>query len=88
MLEFSEEQIIDGQNKAYLEAGHDAYFGNGFRAGVKFVLDALNKSFVLPSTISTDQSELVCPKCEGHNTQIVYAESQCYCEDCNDHFRA
>jgi hypothetical protein len=41
MVEFSEEQLIDAQNKAYLEAGHNAYFGNGFNAGVKFVLDAL-----------------------------------------------
>lgn len=44
MIEFSEEQIIDAQNEAYLKSGHNAYFGNGFYAGVKFVLDALKNT--------------------------------------------
>ena len=40
------------------------------------------------SSASTGQIEVSCPKCEGKNTQIIYAESQCYCEDCENHFSA
>jgi len=36
----TKEQIKEGLDKAYKEAGHNAYFGNGFEAGVKFVLNA------------------------------------------------
>lgn len=32
----TDEQIKKGLNKAYKEAGQNAYFGNGFEAGVKF----------------------------------------------------
>lgn len=43
MIKLTEEQIIDGQNEAYLKAGHNAYFGNGFNAGVEFALKQVNK---------------------------------------------
>ena len=36
MKEFTEKQIEDAINKAYEEAGDNAYFGNGFRRGIKF----------------------------------------------------
>lgn len=36
-------EIKEARHKAYQEAGHNAYFGNGFEAGVKFALDALKK---------------------------------------------
>ena len=45
MIKLTEEQIIDGQNEAYLKAGHNAYFGNGFNAGVKFALEQINVHF-------------------------------------------
>lgn len=32
-------EIADGMNAAYVKAGHNAYFGNGFTAGVKFALE-------------------------------------------------
>ena len=32
----TDEQIKQGLDKAYNEAGHNAYFGNGFEAGVKY----------------------------------------------------
>lgn len=35
----TEDQIANGMNAAYLKAGHNAYFGNGFRAGVEFILN-------------------------------------------------
>jgi len=43
MIKLTEEQIINGQNEAYLKAGHNAYFGNGFNAGVDFALKQVNK---------------------------------------------
>ena len=43
MIKLTEEQIIDGQNEAYLKAGYNAYFGNGFNAGVEFALKQVNK---------------------------------------------
>lgn len=43
MIKLTEEQIIDGQNEAYLKAGYNAYFGNGFNAGVEFALKEVNK---------------------------------------------
>lgn len=39
----SEAEIADGCNKAYLEAGHNAYFSNGFHAGVTFASTKLCK---------------------------------------------
>jgi len=35
-MKFTEEQIKKGLDKAYKESGDNAYFGNGFYAGVKF----------------------------------------------------
>lgn len=32
-------EIADGMNAAYVKAGHNAYFGEGFRAGVEFALE-------------------------------------------------
>lgn len=39
----TDEQIKQGLDKAYKEAGHNAYFGNGFEAGVKFALEQVKK---------------------------------------------
>ena len=36
-------EIADACNKAYLKAGHNAYFGNGFEAGVRFALEQVKK---------------------------------------------
>ena len=36
----SEEEINEGLIVAYREAGHNAYFGNGFHAGVEFANSA------------------------------------------------
>jgi hypothetical protein len=37
----SEENIIDACNTAYLKAGHNAYFGEGFSRGVDFAIEKL-----------------------------------------------
>lgn len=33
---FTKEEIKEGLDKAYKEAGHNAYFSNGFNAGIRF----------------------------------------------------
>jgi hypothetical protein len=37
---FTEKEIKDARDKAYKEAGHNAYFGNGFEAGIKFAIES------------------------------------------------
>lgn len=41
-FKITDAQIADGCNEAYLRAGHNAYFGNGFNAGVEFALKLVN----------------------------------------------
>ena len=41
-FKITDRQITDGCNDAYLKAGHNAYFGNGFSAGVEFALKLVN----------------------------------------------
>lgn len=36
MKEISENEISNAMDVAYMEAGHNAYFGNGFKAGIEF----------------------------------------------------
>ena len=40
----TEEEVQQGLNKAYKELGHNAYFGNGFKAGVRFAEQKLKNS--------------------------------------------
>jgi len=46
-MEVTEEQISDACNKAYVEAGHNGYFANGFNSGVRFVLEKQKEFFVI-----------------------------------------
>jgi hypothetical protein len=39
----TEKEISDAMDKAYIEAGHNTYFGNGFRAGVNFALESIKE---------------------------------------------
>lgn len=41
-MKISDEEIKDGLDQAYKDAGHNAYFGNGFDAGVRFALKYIN----------------------------------------------
>lgn len=38
MNTITEQEIMKGITEAYKQAGHNAYFGNGFRAGIEFAL--------------------------------------------------
>jgi len=46
----TDEQIKKGLDKAYEEAGHNPYFGNGFQAGVKFAQEQV-KNCSIPDVI-------------------------------------
>lgn len=57
MIEITDEQINEGLGKAYKRAGHNAYFGNGFEAGVKFtreLVENLTIPCVIPSLLEID----------------------------------
>ena len=43
MKKLTESEIADGMNAAYLKAGHNAYFGNGFTAGIEFALSLMEE---------------------------------------------
>lgn len=43
MIDITEDQINEGLGKAYRKAGNNAYFGNGFQAGVKFTIEQIEK---------------------------------------------
>lgn len=45
-------EIADACNKAYIKAGHNAYFGNGFEAGVRFALEQV-KNCSIPAVIGS-----------------------------------
>ena len=69
-MELTKEQIKQGLDKAYKEAGHNAYFGNGFEAGVKYAQEQfkiLNIPVVMhiasrPAGICAE--EWWCPNCK------------------------
>ncbi len=41
MKTISEEKVTQALNKAFEKAGQNAYFGNGFRMGVKFAMEQI-----------------------------------------------
>lgn len=42
MIKIEEKEIRKGIDEAYKKAGSNAYFGNGFQAGVEFALKQVN----------------------------------------------
>ena len=42
-MKISRKEINKALDEAFIEAGHNAYFGNGFEAGVRFALKEINK---------------------------------------------
>ncbi len=46
-MKITNEQIKAGLNEAYKKAGHNAYFGNGFHAGVEFALNKVSNTDLL-----------------------------------------
>lgn len=55
-MELTREQIKQGLDEAYKEAGHNAYFGNGFEAGVKYAQEQLK---ILNIPVVSKRSELL-----------------------------
>jgi len=51
-------------NKAYKKAGNNAYFGNGFNAGVKFALEYIKtcNAPAVSESVEPVGEDTVCPK--------------------------
>lgn len=47
MIQIEEKEIVKGIDEAYKKAGSNAYFGNGFKAGVDFALERV-KNLTIP----------------------------------------
>ena len=47
MIQIEEKEIVKGIDEAYKKAGSNAYFGNGFQAGVDFALEKV-KNLTIP----------------------------------------
>lgn len=47
MIQIEEKEIVKGIDEAYKKAGRNAYFGNGFQAGVDFALERV-KNLTIP----------------------------------------
>lgn len=44
MEKLTREEIDKGLDEAYKNAGHNAYYGNGFHAGIEFALNNLKET--------------------------------------------
>jgi hypothetical protein len=75
-----EEQMIDAENTAYLKAGHNAYFGNGFKAGVEFALEQINKN-VAKSNVK------LCSLCGAIFKPHEQNPNDAICKDCHSKLR-
>lgn len=56
-MEISKEQIKAGLDEAFEKAGNNAYFGNGFNAGVEFAQEQINSSNDIHNVIDILKSE-------------------------------
>jgi len=54
MIQIEEKEIVKGIDEAYKKAGSNAYFGNGFQAGVDFALKQV-ENLTIPDVVG--QSE-------------------------------
>lgn len=70
----TDEQIADACNKAYLKAGHNAYFGNGFEAGVKFALEQV-KNLSSNTVLGDSLPSIKCDDCKGD----ISKDGECFC---------
>ena len=78
MENLTEDQIQKGLDEAYKKAGSNAYFGNGFKAGIKFALKILN------GDTEKRESKLFCYTCNC--TEGTNAKGNNYCSMCDHYF--
>ena len=71
----TEQEIEKGLDSAYKKAGQNAYFGNGFRAGLDFALKALNTQNTAPNSEYKSPSAQSCKGCKN--------QSNLYCNKCS-----
>lgn len=76
MIQIEEKEIVKGIDEAYKKAGSNAYFGNGFKAGVDFALERV-KNLAIPDVVG-ESEQLPC------DCDVPLAETtlQVYCPKC------
>ena len=79
MIQIEEKEIVKGIDEAYKKAGSNAYFGNGFKAGVDFALERV-KNLTIPVVVGQSE-QLVCDVCESANNIQTYC-GKCMEERC------
>ncbi len=76
----TDRQIKDGCRDAYLKAGHNAYFGNGFEAGVKFAIEQVKKCSI---PVVVGRSEQFC-SCSFVMIMRDEKTDVAYCAECRN----
>ncbi len=78
MKKFTPIEIQDGLDKAFVAAGHNAYFGNGFRMGIEFAQDNAHDRVVtsLLGFITNDKDLIHIKKDSGSNSFHVSFNAQ------------
>ncbi len=61
--------VMAALDKAYKEAGNNAYFGNGFKAGIQYAFDYYKNQ---------DSEYSTCPNCSNEYMH----KNDCFCENC------
>ena len=82
MRKLTEEEIQKGLDEAYKNAESNAYFGNGFKAGIEF---ALNQGQTLLIHSVVGQSEQLCKHKRVIKSRLRMVDGKSrYCKDCQE----
>jgi hypothetical protein len=75
MIQIEEKEIIKGIDEAYKKAGSNAYFGNGFQAGVDFALERVKNLTIHDVNSRLPFKEELDKMCE-HYIQVTEEEDK------------
>lgn len=78
-------------SKIYLQTGHEnpvADFNMLDLESITWSADRINDTDIEFALVRKESEELICPNCNSVDTQIIYAQSDCYCENCDKEFKA
>jgi len=78
-MEFTKEQMSKALDEAYKKAGHNAYFANGFEAGVKYAQEQFK---ILNIPVVVGRSEQLKTFCEDCLQDVKDSEQVILCKSC------
>ena len=70
------EEYVEALNKAYKEAGHNAYFGNGFGKGYDFAMAQPKHIFDGAAQVGEVR------RFEGELVDVIDSSNECMCDNC------